>query len=529
MESILVCQSCKTNFDSDLRTPRILPCSKQICTLCVENSKQLLGGYLIECECNSRAHNMEKLDDLLVSQITLACLSKTTDCNELEIIDMREQVEKYKYGLELARFDVGRHYDDMEMKIDIRAETLIEFIHDSRDILHAEIKAHRKNTDDQIEQFEKKYNSDYKKLDLDFKLLNKKLTDPEQCIEAKNLEFSKFIQEFNKLQKSVDELKTKSWYFLENSTSLDKSLLGYNFNNTLDKNYYKIKNLCCLINDPLKSIYITLRTQFNQVKLRHYVIPMTRNRILSCYFTKSKSIYLELFDQAGNSIKLIQVAESVTYFPIYSNTGKYFVLGYLSRTSDIFGDATINFIALYDHELNLIRTVKERSSIESIFMNDSRIICSFGHRSYECCKVFDTELNHVESFGQQTENDKPFYLERTEVSAAQFAKEKYNPVIFGYNEEKIFFYNKKSMTVMCKKNGCVLNSFEKSNERSFFILDSQSNVIEINTYGNRVKLHNFHVNMSVDSTYDINYENVCLIEDQYFAFVYSNKENITIV
>ena len=96
-------------------------------------------------------------------------------------------------------------------------------------------------------------------------------------------------------------------------------------------------------------------------------------------------------------------------------------------------------------------------------MNDSRIVCSFGHRTYECCKVFDLELNHVESFGQQNDEQKEFYLERTEVSAAQFAKEKYNPVIFGLNEGKIFFYTKKTMTIMCKKTGLVLNSFEKSN------------------------------------------------------------------
>lgn len=525
MESVLNCQSCKLNFDSINRIPRILPCNKQICSSCAENSKQILGGFIIKCECKSRHHNIDKLDDLLVSQISLAYLTN----KQPENMELKDQIEKYKYGLELAKFDVSRHYDDMEMKIDIRAETLIEFIHDSRDLLHAEIKAHRKNTDSDIEKFEKKYSNDYNRIENNFHMLNSKLEDPNISLEVKNLEFSKFLFDFNKLQRSVDELKSKSWYFLENSSILDKSLLGYNFNNSLDKNYYKIKNLRNLLNDENKRIQVCLRSEFTQVKLRHYVIPMTRNRFLNCYFTKSKSIYLELFDQSGNSIKLVHAAESVTYFPIYSCTGKYFVLGYLSRASDVFGDATINFISLYDSELNLIKTVRERSSIESIYMNDSRIVCSFGHRTYECCKVFDLELNHVESFGQQNDEQKEFYLERTEVSAAQFAKEKYNPVIFGINEEKIYFYTKKTMTIMCKKTGSILNSFEKSNEKSFFLLDSQSNVIEINTYGNYIKMHNFHVDMNVNSTYDVNYENVCLIEDQYFAFVSANKENIVVV
>jgi hypothetical protein len=42
----------------------------------------------------------------------------------------------------------------------------------------------------------------------------------------------------------------------------------------------------------------------------------------------SQSIYLELFDQAGFSIKLVHVAKSVIPIPIYSCSGKYFVLSY---------------------------------------------------------------------------------------------------------------------------------------------------------------------------------------------------------
>ena len=75
---------------------------------------------------------MDKLDDLLVSQITLACLTNMNDnssssssfetavpstsiqSNGQQHIDMKQQVEKYKYGLELAKFDVSGRRNDFK-------------------------------------------------------------------------------------------------------------------------------------------------------------------------------------------------------------------------------------------------------------------------------------------------------------------------------------------------------------------------------------------------------------------------------
>ena len=184
METILSCIKCKLNLNTTQRTPRILPCNRLICTSCIEDCKQSLGGYIIDCNCSLKTHTIEKLDDLLISHISLACLNNSKD--------LKNQIDQYKYSLELAKFDVSRHYDDMEMKIDIRAETLIEFIHDSRDLLHAEIKSRRQNTESQIESFESKYNSDYKRLEHDFQLLNIKMSDPNIGLEMKNLEFLKY-------------------------------------------------------------------------------------------------------------------------------------------------------------------------------------------------------------------------------------------------------------------------------------------------------------------------------------------------
>jgi len=514
----LTCQSCKCSFDPINRIPRILPCGKQICTLCAEKSIQILGGLLIECECNSHYHNVDKLDDLLISQISLAYLANKQPENK----ELKDQIEKYKFGLESAKFDVCNHYDAMVMDLDIRAEKIIECVHNMRDLLHDEIRLHRKNTDLDIEKFENKYSFEYDRIKSKFQMLNSKFEDPNISQEVKNLESSKFLLEFNNLQRSVDEIKSKSWYFVENSSIVDKSLLGYNLNNSFDKNYYKIKDLRSLLNDVNKRIQVNLRSGFNQDKLRHYVIPISRNRFINCYYVwSSKSIYLELFDQAGNSIKLVHAAKPAIYFPIYSSNGKYFVLSYNASNFE-------TLILLYDSELNLIKSISETLSIESIFMNDSQIVCSstFGSK---CFKVFDLELNHKESFGQQTDEQKEFYFEKTTLEAAKFGREKSIPIIFGLNKDIIFFFTKKAITFMCKKTGMILKKAEKSNENSFFLLDFQSNMIEIDTYGNSIKLYNSQVDMNANSTYDVNYDKVCIIEDQYFAFVSADKQNIVIV
>ncbi len=79
---------------------------------------------------------------------------------------------------------------------------------------------------------------------------------------------------------------------------------------------------------------------------------MNRDCFIDCYYVMlSQSIYLELFEQVGISNKLVHAAKSVIPVPIYSCSGKYFVLSY--STSD--GGETL--ISPYDSELNLIKSV----------------------------------------------------------------------------------------------------------------------------------------------------------------------------
>jgi hypothetical protein len=289
-----------------------------------------------------------------------------------------------------------------------------------------------------------------------------------------------------------------------------------------------------LIGDKKKSHQINLKSEFTETKLRNFIMPLKKNRIVGCYFSKSKSVYLELFDKNGQSVKTLEVAADVTYFPLVACHSEHIVVYYtakpeLKQPADAFEDSSIGHVALYDADLNLVNSISEKAIIESVFINESNVICTFAHRSFECCKVLDFKLDHVISFGQQKNQEEPFYMEKVEVNPKQFGKDKVNPVVFGLSKENIYFYTKNYMAVMSRTTGFVWKQIEKINEKSVFILDSQSNVIEMYVVGNRVRFHSFHLDITVDSVYDPNFDSVHLVEDQYFAFVSTNKDSVTFI
>jgi hypothetical protein len=510
MNNILNCSICNNHFDTNKHSPYILPCDNQACLSCIESFKQILSGYAIKCKCQYKIHNINKIEDIPISQFALTTGSDS----------MNQLVDNFKYGLELTKFNLSQHYDDMEMKIDIKAETLIDFIHNSRELLHKELETHRLETVKYLEIFQFEYNKQIHHLELE--------------LQSGIIDLSKFILNLNKLQRSIDLMKKKSWYFIENNNFLDKSLLGHCLNNETDQNYSKIKNIKMLLNNPMTSFNFSLKPQFNDSKLRHYVTCLTRNRTVCCYFDKSRSIYLELFNNSGNSLKIIQAAEEATYFPQVTAYNDHLLFYYTSKSnqscqSNVIDDSSTGYISLYDSELNLLKKITEKSIIESIFINESRIILTFSHRSSEVCKVFDYDLDYLESFGQQNDPEVAFYMNKVKISAKEFAKEKMNPIVFGFDKDNIYFYSKKSMSIMSRKSGLILKSILKTNEKSFFILDSQSNIIEINVFSSNIILHNLKLDIKIDSFYDNNFDSVSLIENQYFAFVSLNKTEVTII
>ena len=82
---------------------------------------------------------------------------------------------------------------------------------------------------------------------------------------------------------------------------------------------------------------------------------------------------------------------------------------------------------------------------------------------------------------------------------------------------------------MCKKSGRVLNKLHRNIEKTSFVLDSESNLIEFNLICKSIKLFNFENNTTAVAEYENEASEVFLIEDNYFAFVDMNKKFVTFV
>jgi hypothetical protein len=120
-------------------------------------------------------------------------------------------------------------------------------------------------------------------------------------------------------------------------------------------------------------------------------MPLNRNRIVSVYFTSKHCIHFELFDHSGQLINSVQVADYVSYYPILSNTSDKFIICYIAQPKagsarESFAES-VSHLRLYDADLNCLRETTDRHLVESIFMDDTRIVSSFTHKSVDCCKV----------------------------------------------------------------------------------------------------------------------------------------------
>jgi hypothetical protein len=56
------------------------------------------------------------------------------------------------------------------------------------------------------------------------------------------------------------------------------------------------------------------------------------------------------------------------------------------------------------------------SSIESVFMNESYIILIYAHQIDKCCEVYDYKMERLFNFGQQTNQENGFYMEKSKIT-----------------------------------------------------------------------------------------------------------------
>lgn len=183
---------------------------------------------------------------------------------------------------------------------------------------------------------------------------------------------------------------------------------------------------------------------------------------------------------------------------------------------------------LYDSDLNELKTSTDRHLIESILLTKSHVVCTYAHKSNECCRVYDHNFNDTGSFGQQTDSEGAFYLEKLPLNKKDY-KAKLNPIIFGYDEGRVYFHDKKEMVMMCRRTGQVLSSVMKRNENLSFFLADGNNILEIDHVCKTIGFWNSEFDVRSSGTYNLEANSVVLIEGSFLAFINNNQQCVTVV
>jgi hypothetical protein len=530
MDALLKCQACEQQFDTTDREPKILPCSDLICLQClVEHSrKQVLPSFFFTCLQCAKTHTVSKLDEMPTSKTTVYLLKQAEQTgesvNSMSNVQskiepaLKTALEQLNKDLKLARFDIQIHYDDAINDVDIRTETLINSLNTARLQMQEKLNQNRTKSIDQ-------FNLEIEKLNaINFDVSTPKTT-------------ALVLNQLNKSEQSLATINRSLSYFSDNTLKpFDNSLLGHIVNKSMDKNFTKIKNLKSILAEEAanKPLIVTLNIKDSCVDnaIRSNVIPLSVDRICKVYFTTSRSVYLEIYDSAGNLHNSLMAYENLSSFPISCGFGKYIVLTFTSKSSfSSHFESNSSFVLLFDTNLRLVKKIKMFSSVESIYMNEKYICLFYAHRSSTCCTLYDYQLNEVESLGQQADIDKPFYMEKSTLSYKDQASMalKNNPRIFGITEEFLYLFNVDKMTIMCRLSGLITTQVKISGDMPYFLLDTQSNIIQVNSLSKRIAVINYDFDYSVHNVFSDNLEDLYLTADNNLAFVDRNKEKVFFV
>jgi len=512
---IFNCIECSASFNLDENSPRILPCNNTICLNCLKKNARSIGGFRVPCKCPEKSHNQASIDDFYPCEAIINFL-KSDQADTPPVDNLKAQLNSSRFSLNVAKYDANRHYDAMEMDVEIRAETLIGLIHDKRDQLLEKIKTFRNQTDAEFDSITDQHTIQYSDLEQTVNKIVGPLSVSGVLVQA---DLDQMICNFNKIQRSIESVRSDIYQFIANTIDLDSTLLGVFLNKTVDVTYSKVQNLSVLINDEKNSHTVELQSSLTEHLHRQYIVPLSQERTIGINFTSTRSISLELFDETGAIIKTAILASNASYYPIYSSTSDKLVISYLDERS-------VTNVVLFDKDLNQLKASRLQNLIESIFMNTKNIVCTFVHKSADACIVFDLNLSSVDTFGQKLQPEEGFFFSVIEDTKDFRAKK--NPTVFGLNESRIYFYSTSEMIIMCRRTGSVLGRFEKKAD-SYFILDSYENTIEVDTISKEVLFRSMDMGINASSRYQITATNVFLVEDQFITFVDSKSKKLTFV
>jgi hypothetical protein len=127
-------------------------------------------------------------------------------------------------------------------------------------------------------------------------------------------------------------------------------------------------------------------------------------------------------------------------------------------------------------------------------MNSTNVCVAYSHPLNACCHVYDYEMRLVSEFGQRTNPQAPFFLEKcTTITTRQEASLRFrqDPQIFGLTKECVYLWTWHKCYVMCRRTGVVVHSIDLRGNRTSFLLDEDStnqktNIIKVNREARKV-------------------------------------------
>lgn len=290
-----------------------------------------------------------------------------------------------------------------------------------------------------------------------------------------------------------------------------------------------------LTNPSQNSLKVRLNSPSNisDMTIRQHVLPLSRNKILKIYFTTKRTLHVESFDSKGNFINSVVAFEHLSSFPISYAYGEYFCLSFTAKTQINFSiyDSNQTYVLLLNSDLKCLKQISKYTSVESLFMNEKNVFIFYAHKTSACCEILDYDLNELETFGQQTDPERPFYMEKTNLAWKEqtSAGVKNNPKIFGFTDKFIYLFNIKQMFLIDRKTGKVLKTLDSNGDPAYYLLDSQSNILKVNSLCKRISLFNFEQEVFIQNKYSNCLDDVYLTNDDYLAFVDKNKEFVVFV
>ena len=135
-------------------------------------------------------------------------------------------------------------------------------------------------------------------------------------------------------------------------------------------------------------------------------------------------------------------------------------------------------------------------------MNATHVCVAYSHPVHACCRVYDYTMRVVSEFGQRTNPQAPYFMEKcTTITTRQEASLRFrqDPQVFGLTDTRVYLWTWHKCYVMCRRTGLVLSSMPLSGNRAYFLLDEEEegekegdlvNVIQVNREAKRVTVYN---------------------------------------